>query len=125
MTPKRGRAVLWPSVIAADLLTGENETHYSCQANLDPGASAGADSDDNFEPGEKNTHHEALPVERGIKFSANLWIHLYDLTSSRRRVVLRLHADKPHLFPDGRYDFKTPSRGGLCPFLGQNTHGGT
>ena len=69
VTPKLGRAILWPSVVAADLLTGE-----------------------------KNTHHEALPVERGIKFAANLWIHLYD--------------------------FKTPSRSGLCPFLGQNTHGG-
>ena len=46
-----------------------------------------------------NTHHEALPVERGIKFAANLWMHLYD--------------------------FKTPSRAGICPFLGQNTHGGT
>ena len=66
VTPKLGRAVLWPSVIASDLLTGE-----------------------------RNTHHEALPVEKGIKFSANLWIHLYD--------------------------FKSPSRAGLCPFLGQNS----
>ena len=70
VTPKRGRAVLWPSVVANDLLTGE-----------------------------PRTHHEALPVRKGLKFSANLWIHLYD--------------------------FKSPSRAGLCPFLGQNTHGGT
>ena len=70
VTPKLGRAVLWPSVLSSDLLTGE-----------------------------KNTHHEALPVAKGLKFSANLWIHLYD--------------------------FKTPSRAGICPFLGQNTHGGT
>jgi len=68
--PKLGRAVLWPSVLAEDLLTGE-----------------------------RNTHHEALAVEKGVKYAANLWMHLYD--------------------------FKTPSRAGLCPFLGQNTHGGT
>jgi len=67
--PKLGRAVLWPSVLATDLLTGEPKTH-----------------------------HEALPVEKGVKFACNLWIHLYD--------------------------FKTPSRAGICPFLGQNTHGG-
>ena len=70
VTPKRGRAILWPSVVSHDMLTGE-----------------------------KQTHHEALPVERGVKYAANLWIHLYD--------------------------FKTPSRAGICPFLGQNTHGGT
>jgi predicted 2-oxoglutarate/Fe(II)-dependent dioxygenase YbiX len=67
--PKLGRAVLWPSVIADDLLTGE-----------------------------RKTHHEALAVDRGIKYAANLWMHLYD--------------------------FKTPSRAGICPFLGQNTHSG-
>ena len=38
--PKLGRAVLWPSVIADDLLTGE-----------------------------KKTHHEALPVTRGVKYA--------------------------------------------------------
>ena len=69
VTPKRGRAVLWPSVLSKDLLTGE-----------------------------PRTHHEALPVEKGVKYACNLWIHLYD--------------------------FKTPSRAGICPFLGQNTHGG-
>ena len=68
--PKLGRAILWPSVLDSDLLTGEPKTH-----------------------------HEALPVERGVKYAANLWMHLYD--------------------------FKSPSRAGLCPFLGQNTHGGT
>jgi hypothetical protein len=69
VTPRLGRAILWPSVEASDLLTGE-----------------------------KKTHHEALPVEAGVKFAANLWLHLYD--------------------------FKTPSRAGNCPFLGSNTHGG-
>jgi len=70
VTPKLGRAVLWPSVIEKDMLTGE-----------------------------PNTHHEALPVDEGVKYAANLWIHLYD--------------------------FKTPSRAGLCPFLGQNTNDGS
>jgi len=68
--PKLGRAVLWPSVKSSDLLTGEQKTH-----------------------------HEALPVAAGVKYAANLWIHLYD--------------------------FKTPSRAGICPFLGQNTHSGS
>ena len=65
--PKLGRGILWPSVQTGDL----NE-------------------------GDMRTHHEALPVERGVKHAANLWMHLYD--------------------------FKTPSRSGLCPFLGQNTN---
>ena len=43
VTPKLGRAVLWPSVLAHDLLTGE-----------------------------KNTHHEALPVERGVRVRRRL-----------------------------------------------------
>lgn len=70
VTPKLGRAVLWPSVIDADLLTGEPKTH-----------------------------HEAVTVEAGVKYAANLWIHLYD--------------------------FKSPSRAGECPMLGQNTHNGS
>jgi len=69
VTPKLGRAVLWPSVLDSDLLTGEPKTH-----------------------------HEAVTVEAGVKYAANLWIHLYD--------------------------FKSPSRAGECPFLGQNTHNG-
>jgi len=66
--PKLGRAVLWPSVKGEDLLSAD-----------------------------MRTNHEALPVIDGVKYAANLWIHLYD--------------------------FKTPSRAGLCPFLGQNTNG--
>ena len=45
----QGNAVLWPSV-----------------ANLDP------------ERDEPKTNHEALPVEEGIKFVSNVWIHNYD-----------------------------------------------
>jgi len=68
VTPKLGRAILWPSV-----------------------------AEDDFLKADMRTQHEALPVEKGVKFAANLWMHLYD--------------------------FRSPSRGGLCPFLGQNTHG--
>ena len=68
VTPKRGRAILWPSVTSNSFLAPEEKTH-----------------------------HEALPVVKGIKYAANLWMHLYD--------------------------FRGPSRAGLCPFLGQNTNG--
>jgi len=47
--PKRGSAVLWPSVLSAD------------PTSMDP-----------------RTHHQALKVEKGVKFAANAWIHLYD-----------------------------------------------
>ena len=42
------------------------------------------------------TNHEALPVVKGVKLAANLWQHLFD--------------------------FKTPSRSGLCVFLGKNSN---
>jgi hypothetical protein len=45
--PKKGRAVLWPSVLDSDL-----------------------------EKQDARTHHEALPVVKGIKKAANAWIHL-------------------------------------------------
>jgi prolyl 4-hydroxylase len=47
--PKKGRAILWPSVYDADPF-----------------------SDDQL------TRHQALPVEAGTKFAANGWIHMYD-----------------------------------------------
>lgn len=57
---KRGSAVLWPSLL-----------------------------DSNVELPDLQTHHEALPVEAGIKFGANLWIHQYDFkTPSSRRCEL-------------------------------------
>jgi len=49
VTPKRGRAVLWPSVL-----------------NEEPKA-----RDD-------RTEHEAVTVERGTKFAANYWLHMHD-----------------------------------------------
>lgn len=49
VTPKRGRAVLWPSV-------------YDDQPNIkDP-----------------RSDHQALPVIEGIKYGANAWIHMRD-----------------------------------------------
>ena len=47
--PEKGKAVLWPSVLA--------------------------DQPDTMDP---RTHHEALPVYAGEKFGANFWIHQYD-----------------------------------------------
>ena len=91
MTPKLGRAVLWPSVLDSDLLTGERQRAPRQAVN---GASSRLPS----RTGEPKTHHEAVTVEAGVKYAANLWIHLYD--------------------------FKSPSRAGECPFLGQNTHNG-
>lgn len=49
VTPKRGRAVLWPSVLNEDPFT------------MDP-----------------RTDHEALPVIKGKKYGANAWLHLGD-----------------------------------------------
>ena len=47
--PKRGRALLWPSVL-------------------------------NNDPNKKDwrTTHQALPVEKGIKYGANAWFHMND-----------------------------------------------
>lgn len=47
--PKRGRALLWPSVL-----------------NDDPMKKDG------------RMRHQALPVEKGLKYAANAWIHMYD-----------------------------------------------
>jgi len=47
--PKKGKALLWPSV-----------------------------TNDEPETWDPRTHHAALPVEKGIKFAANAWIHLRD-----------------------------------------------
>lgn len=47
--PKRGRALLWPSVLNSDPMVNDGRTI-----------------------------HEAKPVIQGRKFAANTWIHLYD-----------------------------------------------
>ena len=40
---------------------------------------------------EPRTLHEALPVTRGVKFGANLWLHLYDWKGVSRRGCSLLH----------------------------------
>lgn len=47
--PKKGRALLWPSVL---------------------------DEDPNVQ--DDRTHHQAMPVTRGVKYGANAWIHQRD-----------------------------------------------
>lgn len=47
--PKKGRLLLWPSVLDSD--------PYKV---------------------DRRTTHQALPVEKGIKYAANAWIHLRD-----------------------------------------------
>ena len=49
VTPKKGRAVLWPSVVSHDLKM------------QDP-----------------MTHHQARPVIAGTKYAANAWIHVHE-----------------------------------------------
>ena len=51
VTPKRGSAVLWPSV-----------------------------QNDNPTLQDPRTRHAALPVKKGVKFAANAWLHLFDFS---------------------------------------------
>ena len=54
--PKKGRALIWPSVLDEDLLEWD-----------------------------ERTHHEALPVLSGLKYGANAWIHLRDFKTYYHR----------------------------------------
>jgi len=56
VNPKKGKALLWPSVL-------------------------------NYDPTQKDhrTTHEAIAVEKGTKFAANAWIHLYDVVETQKR----------------------------------------
>ena len=54
--PKKGRAVLWPSVYDYDPLISDDRTK-----------------------------HQALEVEKGTKFAANGWIHMYDYEGPQER----------------------------------------
>lgn len=49
VTPKQGRVVIWPSVLDHDIIAMD-----------------------------ARTEHEALPVEQGVKFGMNAWIHVRD-----------------------------------------------
>jgi prolyl 4-hydroxylase len=54
--PKKGSALLWPSVF-----------------NHDPSEK------------DERTTHQALPVGKGTKYGANTWVHLYDVIQTQRR----------------------------------------
>ena len=56
--PKRGRALVWPSV-----------------HNDDPGCTRRGGMYGNAD---ERTTHEAMPVTAGVKFAANMWLHQYD-----------------------------------------------
>jgi len=47
--PKKGRALLWPSIMNAEPMIQDGRTR-----------------------------HQALPVEKGLKFGANAWVHMFD-----------------------------------------------
>lgn len=49
IAPKKGRALLWPSILDED----PNQKDF-------------------------RTEHEAMPVIKGLKYGANAWIHLRD-----------------------------------------------
>ena len=79
--------MLWPSLLDSDVELPELQTHHevvealtlSLTLTLTPSLSLCLTL----------THHEALPVEAGVKFGANLWIHQYDFrTPSSRRCEL-------------------------------------
>jgi len=46
--PKKGRALLWPSILNAEPMIQDSRTR-----------------------------HQALPVQKGLKFGANAWVHMY------------------------------------------------
>ncbi len=56
VAPKRGRAVLWPSVLDSDPLERDDRTE-----------------------------HESVTVDGGVKFGANYWLHMYDFRAANKR----------------------------------------
>ena len=54
--PKKGRLLLWPSVTDADPLKVD-----------------------------RRTFHQALPVEKGVKYAANAWLHIRDFKEPNTR----------------------------------------
>jgi len=56
VAPKKGSAIFWPSV----------------------------KSDDPYMT-EELTYHEACTVKRGVKYSANFWLHMYDFQGALAR----------------------------------------
>lgn len=72
VVPKRGSAVLWPSVKNEDPTRQDIRTRH--QVGVGGG---GADGPKGHSP-TPHTLLQALPVEKGLKFAANAWIHLYN-----------------------------------------------
>ena len=68
--PKKGRAVLWPNVMADSVLLPE-----------------------------LRAHHEALPVEGGVKLAANLWLHAFAYSTLREQACWHAHI-QPNYEPD-------------------------
>ena len=54
--PKRGRVLIWPSVL-----------------------------DENPSLKDPRTDHQALPVEEGVKYGANAWLHLRDFKTPHKK----------------------------------------
>jgi len=54
--PKRGKALLWPSVYNSDPMKMDSRTY-----------------------------HQALPVEEGTKFAFNGWIHQFDYVTPQSK----------------------------------------
>mmetsp|Transcript_40050 Transcript_40050/g.106012 ORF Transcript_40050/g.106012 Transcript_40050/m.106012 type:complete len:318 (+) Transcript_40050:99-1052(+) len=61
--PRAGRAVLWPSVLHADMHSPD-----------------------------WRTRHESLPVEDGVKYGANFWVHLRNFQGPFRLACTGVHA---------------------------------
>ena len=53
--PKAGRAVWWPATLEAQPFVSDDRTH-----------------------------HEALPVTKGVKYAANFWLHQYDYVTPHK-----------------------------------------
>ena len=62
VAPRKGRAVLWPNVMA-----------------------------DNVTLPELRAHHESLPVTRGVKLAANLWLHAFEYRTLREQSCVAAH----------------------------------
>lgn len=53
--PKRGRALLWPSILNSEPMSKDGRTV-----------------------------HEALDVKKGMKYASNAWIHMYDYMAPQK-----------------------------------------
>ena len=60
VTPKQGRVVMWPSVL-----------------------------DGNVTVQDLRTDHEALPVEQGVKYGMNSWIHIRDFKTPNAKACVK------------------------------------